>query len=438
MRRLQFVHARWWPLALLAAICLLSLGSRSLYLNKPCRSPCGKPASFALIFDENYYVNAARRILGRDVPGRAPYATAPAHEDPNAEHPQLGKLVIAAGIAVFGDRPLGWRVGSLLFGTIALLELYALVRVAGGSSRLALGATALMAADNLFLVHGRIATLDIFALVPLLGSGILYLRHRHLASGAILAVAACMKLVALYAIFIFGVLEMMLALQRRFGGADADPSPHEERPLRVRLSTTIASAAVGYTALQSLLDRAVPARPAGSAHPYTNLVGHVRYMLHYAMNIVGSAGAASRPWQWFVNEKQITYYRVVHTSYANGRALSQATQVAFVGAMNPFVIFLAVPALALSLFAAWNARSLIDTVAVSWVLGLIVPLTLQSVAQHRTMYLYYMLLVLPGVYIAVARMFAPPRFPLAVRLGYGVAVLAGVIDLYPFRTLTGL
>ncbi len=73
-------------------------------------------------------------------PEGQPYHNAPFGKDPNAEHPQLATLIIAAGIKIFGDGPFGWRIGSIIFSLIALIALYALVRAAGGSGWLAAGA----------------------------------------------------------------------------------------------------------------------------------------------------------------------------------------------------------------------------------------------------------------------------------------------------------
>jgi dolichyl-phosphate-mannose-protein mannosyltransferase len=427
------VRDRRLPVVLLGVVCLLSLGSRLVHLEQPCTKPCGKPASYGLVFDERYYVNAARRMLGRPVPAGQPYATAPAHEDPNAEHPQLGKLLIAGGIAVFGDRPLGWRIGSLLFGTLAILAMYALVRAGGGAPRLALGAASLMAVDNLFLVHGRIATLDVYALALLLVAGTLYFRHRYAASGLVLALAACTKLVALYAVFIFGFYELFRLLLRRRGvGAQAPLSAVPRR-----LATTIAAAAAGYTFLLWLLDRTMPPYDPGNGRTLHDPYHHTLHMLHYAIRIVGTSGVASYPWQWFLNEKTIDYYSVVRTTYSAGHAISQTKVIAFQGAMNPFVIFLAIPALSLSIHAAYRTAENVDLIAVAWVAGLLLPFTLQSFSQHRTMYLYYMLLVLPGIYISISRMFSAARMPLAVRIGYSIALLAGFVDLYPIRALSG-
>src|ERR1022692_1715449 len=90
----------WLPIALLAVVSVLSLLARAAWLSDPCANPCRGPAAHSLIFDEVYYVDAARRLDGLAVPPKQPYAGAPAGQDPNSEHPQLAKLVIAGEIDI--------------------------------------------------------------------------------------------------------------------------------------------------------------------------------------------------------------------------------------------------------------------------------------------------------------------------------------------------
>ena len=120
-RLLAFVRAPWAPFALLGVVCVLSLAARAAWLGSPCSNPCRGLSAHSLVFDEVYYVNAARRIDGLTVPAKAPYADDPAGQDSNSEHPQFVKLFIAGAIKLFGDGPFAWRVGSLLFGTVAIL-----------------------------------------------------------------------------------------------------------------------------------------------------------------------------------------------------------------------------------------------------------------------------------------------------------------------------
>ena len=70
-------------------------------------------------FDEVHYLPAARAVLELNL------AT-------NVEHPPLAKQIMALGIALFGDNPWGWRLPSLLFGTLAL---FAAMRAAWFSSK---------------------------------------------------------------------------------------------------------------------------------------------------------------------------------------------------------------------------------------------------------------------------------------------------------------
>ncbi|HEX3606334.1 MAG TPA: glycosyltransferase family 39 protein, partial [Candidatus Dormibacteraeota bacterium] len=137
---------RWTPLALLGLLSAGSLGSRVAYLGEP---------SGRLIGDEPYYVNAARVILGQAPGADSGFTSATAGIDPVVAHPPLVKVLIAASIRVFGDNPLGWRFPSILFGSIALLAMYWLVRGAGGGRWLALGCASVMALDSLFVVYGR-------------------------------------------------------------------------------------------------------------------------------------------------------------------------------------------------------------------------------------------------------------------------------------------
>ncbi len=177
------------PLVALLLILSFSFATRVFYLGEPCSSPCSGGRSHALIFDESYYVNAARVIAGLHPPAGVPYADAPLHKDPNAEHPQLAKLIIAGSIELFGDNPWGWRLGSVMFGLIAVLAMYGLVRAARGSPWLATGAAAVMALDNLMLIHGRIATLDIYTVAMVLVAATFYVRGWALAAGLALGIA---------------------------------------------------------------------------------------------------------------------------------------------------------------------------------------------------------------------------------------------------------
>ena len=62
---------------------------------------------------------------------------------------------------------------------------------------------------------------------------------------------------------------------------------------------------------------------------------------------------------------------------------------------------------------------------------------IQADLFDRISYLYYMLLVLPGIYLVTARLFSPGRVPRAATLGWAVALVYSFVDLYPVRSLSG-
>lgn len=102
-----------------------------------------------LVFDETHYVPAARTLLALERPT-------------NIEHPLLAKALIATGIALFGDDPLGWRALSTLAGTAVVTGVFALLWLGTGRLRPAVvGALSAILGFTVF-VQARIAMLDGF------------------------------------------------------------------------------------------------------------------------------------------------------------------------------------------------------------------------------------------------------------------------------------
>jgi dolichyl-phosphate-mannose-protein mannosyltransferase len=420
------------PLVLLAALSVLSLGARFAFLGSPCRSPCRSASDHVLIFDEAYYVNAARVIAGLRPPPGAHYADSPAGVDPNAEHPQLAKLIIAGSIELFGDGPLAWRLGSILLGTLAILGLFVLVRAARGGRWLALGAAALMASDNLVLVHSRIGTLDIYALTAMIWAAALYLQGRPVPAGAVIGVGACAKEVTPYVLLVLALFEGLRLLSSR----------ENVRARPARLGVCAVSAGAVFLGLLALLDRvAPPYDPVAGKRVGGGPLGHVGHILSYGAHQTsphGPSGIASYPWQWLVDYKPITYLNINPARPADG-LLGVHPAAHFLGVISPPVMLLALPALIVAArSAARRGRPRptdLDVLAVAWFLGTWVPFELLSLFDSRTSYLYYMVIVMPAIYVAVARLLSPRRGPAALTVAWVAAVVVATVLLYPFTPL---
>jgi len=433
-RRIQSLAARHprLPLALVAAVCALSLVARAAWLAEPCHSPCRTASDRVLIFDERYYVNAARVIAGTAPPAGAPYAGSRLGDDPNAEHPQLVKLIVAGSIEALGDGPLAWRLGSLLAGTLAILGMFALVRAAGGGAWAALAAAALMAADNLMIVHGRIGTLDIYVLAAMIWGAALYLRGRPLAAGVVIGVGLCTKLVAGYVLVALVLLELLRWLRDRRRPA---------LPL-ARLAGCATVAAGVFIGLLAVFDRIAPPYDPVARRPLGGGVfGHIGHMLSYAAQQTsphGPRGIASYPWGWLVDYKPIVYLNVNPARPAPGLT-DVHPAVHFLGLISPPLLLLALPALGIACWTVTTRRAAPETelplVAVAWFAGTFLPFVLLSLIWSRTSYLYYMVIVMPGLYAAVAWLL--PRVTRWPRLTvlWAVSVLVAAVVAYPFTPL---
>jgi Dolichyl-phosphate-mannose-protein mannosyltransferase len=456
---------RWAPRIALCLLLAFSVAAKAIDISQPCSGSCTSHSKHTLIFDEAYYVNAARVIDGIEPPVGDPYHGAPKGDDPNAEHPQLAKLVIAAGIDVFGDNPLGWRIGSIIFAVVALLALYALVTAAGGSSWLAAGTVAVMSLDNLMLVHGRIATLDIYAVAMMLVAGALYMRERPLLAGLALGVAACMKEVALFLVFVFILLEGVRIARGWMTRNDAQAAVGPAQPAGAtrsqqirfaswrsggaafavararlpRLGIFLLVGAIATLGLLWLLDVLVPAYDPGTHKVYAgNPFAHLAHMYEYA-NLLKSkpneTGITSSPLSWLFDEKAINYARVAVNTLVNGKIVGSHATISFQGLINPFIIFLAIPALFAAIASALRSGDELAALGACWCLGIYLPFLIGDATSGRVSYIYYMLLAMPGVYIVTTRLFASKRLPVAAAIGWGVALIYGFVHLYPIRNL---
>ena len=190
-----------------------------------------------------------------------------------------------------------------------------------------------------------------------------------------------------------------------------------------------------------LLDLLMPAYDPGTHVTYAGSpFTHIGHMLKYAGQlkaIPNATGISSTPWQWLVDQTPINYSRVAVNSLTNGKIVASRAVFYARGEINPFIIFLTFPALFAAVAAAWYERDEVAALGAAWCVGTFIPFVIQADAFDRISYLYYMLLVMPGIYLIVARFFAPGRVPRLATLGWAVGLVYGFIDLYPVRSLSG-
>jgi dolichyl-phosphate-mannose-protein mannosyltransferase len=396
------------PTAGLLLVLGVTVATRLAWLDRPDKS---------LVFDESYYVNAARRLLGWTVPPGNPYTDAPAGLDPNSEHPPLGKVLIAASMRVFGDDPLGWRFPSLVAGLVVVLAVFLLVRSTGHSPWLAVYAAGVASLDNLLLVHSRIATLDVLFLAPLLVGAVLTLRKQWVWAGVACGLAVLVKVPAAFGLVALVVLVLVVPGGGRF----------VQRALRAALlgGTAFVVATAGLWFLDTQYTH------------FDDPFSHMRYIKTYGLDLSRSGGpvnSESEPWQWLANEVQITYLRVDTQGLVDDKVVTTKPSVWFRGALNPALSGMGVVAL---FYAAWRWVRRRDPLAcwtVVWSAGVFLPYVGLSVFADRISYLFYALPLVPAYAVGASLLLWHEGLPRICRWGFAVALLIGFAAYFPFRT----
>jgi Gpi18-like mannosyltransferase len=100
-------------------------------------------------FDEVYHPRTAYEFIH----GLPVYETS---------HPPLGKVLIAAGIKIFGMNPFGWRFMGTLAGVLMIPLFYAFAKRLFRSENIAFFAAFIFTFDFMHLVQTRLATIDSF------------------------------------------------------------------------------------------------------------------------------------------------------------------------------------------------------------------------------------------------------------------------------------
>jgi predicted membrane-bound dolichyl-phosphate-mannose-protein mannosyltransferase len=352
----------------------------------------------------------------------APYAGAAPGLDPNTEHPPLGKLAIAGSMRILGDNPLGWRVPSIMASVAIVLLSYALVRALHGTQWQAVFVAAVVAADNLSLVHGRIATLDEPMLAFILLGALLLLRGRPILAGTACGVAFLVKTAA-----IFGVFSLLLfVVLVRPNGLDGG-----QRPRRRLLPCAGVLAGFALTSFFGLwlLDAAWS--------PYRTPWSHLARMSDYGLSLRPATvePSSSQPWRWLLNEGEMTYLRVDRTTASGDEVIGQKTTVHFRGMFNPAVVGVASIGLFLCASLAFRTGAHLPVWAITWFIGNFAPYLVLHALTDRPLYIFYALPLVPTFVVSVVPLLWAAGLPRAVRWGYAAAVVLGVAVLFPFRTI---
>jgi len=210
-----------------------------------------------------------------------------------------------------------------------------------------------------------------------------------------------------------------------------------------------------FLGLLAILDRiARPYNPVTGKLIASGPLHHLAHMLSYGTNQKsphGPTGIASYPWTWLVDYKPITYLNI--NPARPSPALNHIHPAShFLGMISPPILLLGIPGLGLALWGVIADRrrrtaSLrepvrqtstsgeVRIVALAWFLGTFLPFVALSLLFDRTSYIYYMVVVMPGIYLAAADLVRRAAKYRKLLVLWALLVVAAVVVMYPFTPL---
>jgi dolichyl-phosphate-mannose--protein O-mannosyl transferase len=394
-----------------------------------------------MMFDEVYYAKDANVIVENRAGTHGAYPWA-AGDEVSWPHPEMGKMAIAAGIVVFGDRPFGWRFPAVVAGIALLALVYPLGRRLGLSPPWALLGLLFAAADPLGIAQSRIATLDIFIAVWTVACIYLVLRYVQdgwrtrwlllsgLAGGMATATkwSGALALLAALLIITISWLLQRRAARRAVEAGLADAPGRVALPTSIRLTPPHAEqqavAAPQGAAWRriALIVVAMVVIPIGvyflsyteyfiDGHTWSDFVELFRQALYFNLHLHATHTYASIAPSWIIDYRPVWYYFQGTTTYHGVVAIG-----------NPFLWWMATLSLVVALVLALLRR----TSALLPVAAIVLVLYVPWFATTRTSFLYYMTPVAPFMAILVAAAFSVFAGGVVPRRGWLVAAGAAL------------
>jgi dolichyl-phosphate-mannose-protein mannosyltransferase len=290
------------------------------------------PAYDTPLFDETWYVSAARRFLSSGVYERV-------------EHPPLGQLLISAGILLLGDNPEGWRVPSLISASASLILVYLISKELSGRRTLALTSSILLASEKLFFTFSTLGVLDMFFLAFSLLSVYSALKGRVIPSALALAAGLCCKLTALP----FAPITLLIILK----GKPGTPKPSRKRKILATIEW-LASASASLLLLLYLLDGLYPAAEGIEEAVIRNPIRHISYMVTVHTSGNWPQGYGEPPWTWIIQPRNY---------YLGGVSLMGNE---YFETLNPLIYGLSLIAMPNALWNSIKTRAFDSTLSWTW------------------------------------------------------------------------
>ena len=386
VRDVKFKSLRSLNFALLILV-LAFLVIRLLIINFPSPESGEKYSETGFVFDEVYYVKAARSLIRG--------------EPANNEHPPLVKFFIMAGILFFGDNPIGWRLFSILSSSISIILLYLLTLNLTKSKITSLLAAILFAFDIMAFNIGQIAMLDASSLMFVLIGSIFLIRDKYDLGGVFFGLALLCKVSSLFSLGV--LLFLLLKMISKRGSSKIEMERLVVRWILLSARILLFSFIMFLSGLW-IYDVAYNAFNG-------NPLSHIAYILNYHSILkYQDVEEVILPLRW-INPLNpfppIPYHVVAVREFLNG-TLHEFHPIAYYGIYSPlwWSIWIVTP---LSLKETIKNRRIQDLFILIWIMTNFLPYVVFAYLLQRWVYPFYFYASLPGLYMGLSYYLTAPK-----------------------------
>lgn len=322
---------------------------------------------------------------------------------------------------LLGDNGFGWRIPSVIFGSVGILIFYLLIKKTTKYKSLPLIAVFLFSFDSLIFVQSRIAVLDIFTLTFMLIGFYWYFSGHPYLSAVGMALGTLTKVTG-------GAGFIIVAMVQAARFIRDNPRAHPWNDLFAWFEKYAGVYVASFLIILTVLDRLWVG--------YSNPFAHIQFILNYSSSLVSSCpnGIISCPWEWLINQVQIPYL-TVNVEVTSGSVTKKFDSIAFLGAMNPAILYLTIPAMLYVAYDCYTKKGDFSLFTLIWFAVTYLPYYPAAIIGHRVTYLFYFLMTMPAVCAGVAYMIADQNPPKLVVLLYLAVVAVSFYLMFPFKVI---
>jgi len=370
-------------------ISIIDEGMSSPAFDEPRSVPQRPSYRNSMYFDEIYHARTAYENLHH----MEPYETT---------HPPLGKILISAGVAVWGMNPFGWRIAGVLFGIAIVPLLYIFGKRLFGDTRYAALASSLIAFDFMLFTQSRLATVDTFAVFFILLAFERMHRYYEMSfykdkllktlsplaiSGLAFGLATATKWIGLYAGAGLAILFFHTLWNRYREYRDNRTLPFADHALLTMLSCGL------FFILLPLMIYCASYTPfllvPGSGHGWKDVISYQKFMFDYHSKLSAIHPFSSTWWEWPLIRKPIWYY--------GGSDLAPGRMASIVAMGNPAVWWMGTIAVIGTFHSAWKKRDSSMLVVLVGILATYLPWVLVS----RLTFIYHFFACVPFLVLCI-------------------------------------